>query len=229
MNDNRPEEEERESLDEILGQTVSREQAEAMRSSLLRRIASSNWTSSITVLIFAQFVLNNERVIEYAKSLWVAVEANGTYILAIVGLLILFVGYIVWTGWFGYRLIQSIVQLYIEGRRFKQLAVTLAEFRQLLRARSSANGEHEQNALLEKIGSKLESIVRELSELRVPFPTEVGKEQSNIVDTWDVYLSLILPLATSGNLTDARGILRKMQGKDLDGPLIRLLRKVFRI
>ena len=224
MSNNRPEEE-TDPLDSILEQAVPRDEFSPPRQSLHMRVIGSHWTSALTLVILAEIARNYEGVIKFATELRVSVEANWTYILAIIFFVLLAVIYILWTAWIVYRLIKWAVLWYQQKKRFEQLAIAVAELSQLIRHRHAQYGERDEDTLVYELARRFTLVIQELKELKIPYPTNNSSVQFNVIELWEIYLSLLLPLAIKGNMRDARTIFAKMQSEPVEPFWLRILRK----
>ena len=105
----------------------------------------------------------------------------------------------------------SIVSMLVLGlkrqsqkRKLRNLSKAIAELKQLAIAIKFNESESEVSTYVEKVAALME----DLNQLDIPFPTNTDGQ---ILKVWITYLDMLLPLALSGDIYEARLTLARIE------------------
>lgn len=91
-----------------------------------------------------------------------------------------------------------------QKRKLRNLSKSIAELKQLANAIKFIRSESEVSTYVEKVAALME----DLNQLDIPFPTNTDGQPLKV---WITYLDMLLPLALSGDIYEARLTLDRIE------------------
>ena len=105
-------------------------------------------------------------------------------------------------------MVVQILRKQSQRNKLRNLSKSIAELKQFINAIKFMRTESDVSAYAEKYGKKVADLKEGLSQLDIPFPTNTDDQ---VPETWITYLDMLLPLALSGNIYEARLILARIE------------------
>ena len=122
----------------------------------------------------------------------------------------------------------SIVSMLVLGlkrqsqkRKLRNLSKAIAELKQLANASKFIKSESEVSKYADEFAENVVALIKELDQLSIPSPTNTDDQ---ILNVWITYLDMLLPLALTGDIYEARLIIDRMEG-NLKGNFWSLFRR----
>ena len=158
-----------------------------------------------------------DHVLLYGERIYDAVAENLPIVVAVT-ITLLLLGMCIALGWWVIlrilRLFHHVMQRIETIWQLKSLALNIASLREwtAMRFTTCQFDESGYNTYIHTISSKQTELAKKLSELDIPSPENAKDSQSStILFKWAVFLDLLLMLAVTGKLEEARMLLQRLE------------------